>query len=98
VGSLSEVRSGISFTQVSFRGEKYLPDCYEETTKRIDRRKYLVVHRRNNECKWKICDDVIGVLKKNQALSEKSFLLSHQGMSAVNHTTAKLFRPCGKMV
>jgi hypothetical protein len=36
----------------------------------------------------KVANVVIGVLKNNQMLSEKSFSLSCKEMSAVNHTTA----------
>jgi hypothetical protein len=35
----------------------------------------------------KVANVVIGVLKNDQTLSEKSFLLSCKEMSAVNHTT-----------
>jgi hypothetical protein len=54
------------------------------------KKKYLVVHRRNNECRWKFCNVAIGVLKNDQALPKKSFPLSHQDMSAVNHATARV--------
>jgi hypothetical protein len=35
----------------------------------------------------KVANDVTGVLKNGQTLSEKSFLPSYKEMSAVNHTT-----------
>jgi hypothetical protein len=40
----------------------------------------------------KVANAVIAVLKKDEALSEKPFLLSCKEMSAVNHTTiARVF-------
>jgi hypothetical protein len=40
----------------------------------------------------KVANVVIGVLKNDQTLSKKSFLLSCKKMSAVNHTTiARVF-------
>jgi hypothetical protein len=59
----------------------------------VRERKYLGVYRRNNRCKWKEgCSVVIGVLKNEHTLSEKSFLLSCKEMSAENHTTiARIF-------
>jgi hypothetical protein len=72
--------------------KNYLPKCYEETLNKIQ-----VLCRKENICVStsettdvsgrKVAIVVIGILKNNQALSEKSFLLSYKEMTAVNHTT-----------
>jgi hypothetical protein len=76
--------------------KNYLPKCYEKTLKKIrvlcGKENIWVSIDEKTDASGRKVANVIGVLKNDQTLSEKSFLLLRKEMSAVNHTTiARVF-------
>jgi hypothetical protein len=72
--------------------KNYMPKCHEETLNKIRvlcglENIWVSIDETTDASGSKVANDVIGVLKNDQTLSEKSFLLSCKEMSAVNHTT-----------
>jgi hypothetical protein len=70
----------------------YLPECYEETLNKIrvlcgKENIWVSIDETTDASERKFANVVIGVLRNDQTLSEKSFLLPCKEMSAVNHTT-----------
>jgi hypothetical protein len=89
--------------------KNYLPQCYEETFNKIrvlygKENIWVSIDETTDASGRKVANVVIGVLKHDKTISEKSFLLSCKEMSAVNHTqqyqvfSMKLYRLCGQTV
>jgi hypothetical protein len=84
-------------TEESILRKNYVPKCYEETWNKVrvlcgKDNIWVSIGEITNASGRKVANIVIGVLKNDQTLSEKSFLLSCKEMSAVNHITiARVF-------
>jgi hypothetical protein len=78
-------------------GKNYLPKCYEATLNKMQElcgkeSIWVSIGKTTNTSGWKVADVVTEVLRNDQILLEKSFLLSCHKMYAVNHTiTACVF-------
>ena len=75
----------------------YLPKCYEETINKIrklceNENIWVSFDETSDSSGRKIVNIIIGVLKDDDVLSEKFFLLACEEISVVNHTTvARVF-------